>query len=52
MSADPRGYYRILRVAPSASSEQIKQAYRALAKALHPDLNRGEDTTQAFQAVN
>jgi len=23
-----------------------------LAKALHPDLNRGEDTTQAFQAVN
>jgi hypothetical protein len=52
MSADPRGYYRILRVAPSASSEQIKQAYHALAKALHPDLNRGEDTTQAFQAVN
>ena len=52
MSADPRGYYRILRVAPSASQEQIKQAYRALAKALHPDLNRGEDTTQAFQAVN
>jgi hypothetical protein len=52
MSADPRGYYRILRVVPSASPEQIKQAYRALAKALHPDLNRGEDTTQAFQAVN
>jgi hypothetical protein len=52
MSADPRGYYRILRVAPSASPEQIKQAYRALAKELHPDLNQGEDTTQAFQAVN
>jgi hypothetical protein len=52
MSADPRGYYRILRVAPSATPEAIKQAYRALAKALHPDLNRGQDTTQAFQAVN
>lgn len=52
MSADPRGYYRILRVAPSASQEVIKQAYRAMAKALHPDLNRGQDTTAAFQAVN
>jgi hypothetical protein len=52
MSADPRGYYRILRVPPGASQDQIKQAYRALAKALHPDLNRGQDTTAAFQAVN
>jgi len=52
MGADPRGYYRILSVAPSATHEQIKQAFRALAKALHPDLNRGQDTTAAFQAVN
>ena len=52
MSADPRGYYRILRVAPSATQDAIKQAYRAMAKALHPDLNRGQDTTAAFQAVN
>ena len=52
MSADPRGYYRILRVAPTASPEAIKQAYRAMAKALHPDLNRGQDTTAAFRAVN
>ena len=52
MSVDPRGYYRILKVATSASPEQVKQAYRAMAKALHPDLNRGQDTTQAFQAVN
>lgn len=52
MSADPRGYYRILRVPHSATPEAIKQAYRALAKALHPDLNRGQDTTAAFQAVN
>jgi len=52
MSADQRGYYRILRISTSATPEQIKQAYRALAKALHPDLNRGQDTTQAFQTVN
>jgi hypothetical protein len=52
MSSDPRGYYRILRVTPSATPEQVKLAYRALAKALHPDLNRGQDTTAVFQAVN
>ena len=52
MAADPRNYYKILRISTSATPEQIKQAYRALAKALHPDLNRGQDTTQAFQAVN
>ena len=52
MSADPRGYYRTLGVPVTATQEQIKQAFRALAKALHPDLNRGQDTTQAFQAVN
>jgi curved DNA-binding protein CbpA len=33
MSSDPRGYYRILRVTPSATPEQVKLAYRALAKA-------------------
>ena len=52
MAADPRNYYKILRIPSSATPDQIKQAYRALAKALHPDLNRGQDTTQAFQAVN
>lgn len=52
MSADPRGYYRTLGVPVTASPEQIKQAFRSLAKALHPDLNRGQDTTRAFQAVN
>ncbi len=52
MSSDPRGYYRTLRLSPGASYDQIKQAYRTLAKQLHPDLNRGQDTTAAFQVVN
>lgn len=32
-------YYEILRVAPSASDEDIKRAYKTLAKKHHPDLN-------------
>jgi len=52
MNPDPRGYYQILGVSSAASHEQIKQAYRALAKSLHPDVNQGRDTTAAFQRVN
>jgi len=52
MSADSRGYYRTLGVNTSATQEQIKQAYRDLAKRCHPDLNRGQDTTAIFQKIN
>lgn len=52
MSADPRGYYKRLGVSSSASQEEIKLAYRNLAKRCHPDLNKGQDTTAIFQAVN
>ena len=33
-------YYRILEITEQADEEQIKQAYRRLAKKYHPDLNR------------
>ncbi len=33
-------YYAMLEVPASASSEQIKQAYRRLARLYHPDLNK------------
>jgi len=52
MSADPRGYYKCLGISASASQEEIKLAYRNLAKRCHPDLNKGQDTTAIFQAVN
>jgi curved DNA-binding protein CbpA len=52
MQEDPKGYYKILNVSPSASDDEIKIAYRNLAKRLHPDLNPGVDTTAIFQKVN
>jgi len=35
-----KGYYKILEVEEDASEEEIKLAYRRLAKKYHPDLNK------------
>ena len=34
--------YQILQVSPDASDEEIKKAYRARAKELHPDTNAND----------
>ena len=38
-----KDYYEILGVSPKASDDQIRDAYKKLAKAYHPDKHQGDD---------
>ncbi|MCQ2486671.1 MAG: molecular chaperone DnaJ [Clostridia bacterium] len=51
--ADKRDYYEVLGVDKSSSSDEIKKAYRKLAKKYHPDLNPGDaEAEKNFKEVN
>src|SRR5256714_2601366 len=44
-------YYVLLGVPRSASDEQIRSAYRKLARQYHPDVNSAADASERFKAV-
>ena len=43
--------YQVLGVEPTATPEEVKRAYRAQARRLHPDVNREPDATKRFAAL-
>ncbi|MBB3108966.1 molecular chaperone DnaJ [Paenibacillus phyllosphaerae] len=49
--ADKRDYYEVLGLGKDASGEDVKKAYRKLARQYHPDVNKAEDAETKFKEV-
>ena len=46
-----KDYYAILGIARDASADDIKQAYRKLARKYHPDVSKEKDAEQRFKEM-
>ncbi len=44
-------YYRILGVSTAATNEEIRRAYRVLARRYHPDVNPGKTSEEKFKQI-
>ncbi|MBW4521151.1 MAG: molecular chaperone DnaJ [Scytolyngbya sp. HA4215-MV1] len=48
----PRDYYEVLGVSRDADKEEIKRAYRRLARKYHPDVNKEDGAEERFKEIN
>ncbi|MBI3027588.1 molecular chaperone DnaJ [Candidatus Woesearchaeota archaeon] len=52
MPAKEKDYYKILGIGKSSTKEDVKAAYKRLAKQYHPDLNKSPDAAEKFKEIN
>ena len=48
----PRDYYEILGVGRGADKNEVKQAFRRLAREYHPDVSKHDDAEMRFKEIN
>jgi len=51
MATESRDYYDVLGVSRTASAEEMKRAYRNLAKKYHPDINKAANAADKFKEI-
>ena len=52
MATDFKDYYKILGVEKSASPQDIKKAFRKLARKYHPDVNSDAGASAKFKEIS
>lgn len=52
MAEDKRDYYQVLEIPRNASKDDIRSAYRRLARRYHPDVSKEADAEARFKEIN
>ena len=51
MATTERDYYELLAVSRTASADEIKRAFRRLAREVHPDVSKEPDADHRFREI-